>query len=42
MESLCCVLEHFISYVVMVQPKKTGNHTDMTEQFVDWDVKQQN
>ena len=43
LESSCFVLEQdtFIRCFTLVQPRKTGNHPDMAEKFVNWDVKHQ-
>ena len=32
---------HFIFCLVLVQPMKTGNRPERTENIVDWDVKNQ-
>ena len=32
---------HSILCLVLIQPKKTGNHHNMTRKIVDWDVKHQ-
>ena len=36
LEALCCVLEHFILCVVLVQPRNTSKRPDMTSQLLPW------
>ena len=41
-ETLCCILEQdkFSStYYILVQPRKTGKHSNDYRKIVDWDIK---